>query len=58
METTYSIIRFINGQDNITIKTGLTKEEAKEHCQDLEGSSKTCSHNPYGVDFFDGFTEE
>lgn len=41
---TYSIVRFyFNGQRK-TIKTGLTLEEAKEHCTDLESSSKSCEH--------------
>ena len=41
--TTYQIIRkFANG-DSKTITTGLTLEEAQEHCSDPETSSRTCT---------------
>jgi hypothetical protein len=41
--TTYRIIRFFkNSYDKKTIKTGLTLEEAQEHCGDPETSSSTC----------------
>lgn len=39
----YSIIRrFFDGTSE-TIKSGLTKDEAIEHCLDPETSSRTCS---------------
>ena len=47
---TYSIIRFFNnGRERKVIDTGLSLEEAKEHCRrdDTEGE-----------DFFDGFLQE
>jgi len=50
---TYSIIRFYSpadGRENETIKTGLTLEEAQEHCRD------ECTRQD-GV-FFDGYSEE
>ena len=40
---TYKIVRkFFKGEDEV-IETGLTLEEAQEHCQDPETSSKTCT---------------
>ena len=62
---TYKIIRFyaLNTPNKI-IKTGLSKDEAMLHCNDLETSSSTCktdeaiNHtNDYG-EWFDGFSEE
>jgi len=47
--TTYKIIRFRFEGSNTTIKTGLTLEEAKEHCNDPETS---------GEGWFDGFNKE
>lgn len=51
--TTYKIIRFWRDNDDKngeTIKTGLTLEEAQEHC------SREDTHES-GV-WFDGYTEE
>lgn len=47
----YKIIRFFKEIDKPSkvICTGLTKEEAQQHCRD----SKT-----HGQDWFDGYTEE
>lgn len=64
-EPTYKIRRFHfrNDESTVTIKRGLTLEEAQEHCQDLETSSETCGpegdeytklHGPW----FDGYDEE
>jgi hypothetical protein len=39
----YKVIRFFFNGDRKVIKTGLTLEEAKEHCNDPETSSKTCT---------------
>jgi len=52
MSTTYKIIRFFRDLDMVkrTIKTGLTLEEAQEHCQDPETRLE-------GV-YFDGYNEE
>ena len=53
-ETTYRIVRFyqdVNHPDHHKeIDSGLTKAEAKEHCQDPDSCEK-------GV-WFDGFEEE
>ncbi len=62
--TTYKIVRgFFNGGKR-TIHTGLTLEEAKEHCRDPETSSRTCTKavnvrrtKERGV-WFDGYVEE
>ena len=48
-EKTYSIIRFHKGGGRITQKTGLTLEEAKEHCNDPDTA---------GDGWFDGFESE
>jgi len=42
-----------------TISTGLTLEQAQEHCRDSETSSSTCSNNKVrgGWDWFDGYQE-
>jgi len=62
----YRIIRFHQNIDKppVTIKEGLSLEEAKEHCNDPETSSRTCTefgprnythqHGPW----FDGYEEE
>lgn len=40
---TYKIVRkFFKGDDEV-LETGLTLEEAQEHCQDPETSSKTAT---------------
>ena len=48
---------------NRTILTGLTLDEAKEHCNDAETSSSSCSEatlRNVGIDnpWFDGYEEE
>lgn len=54
----YKIIRFrFNGNDR-TIKSGLTLEEAQEHCKDPETSGSTCSDLSKRGMWFDGYTEE
>lgn len=49
MEMTYSIIRFKMNEDNEVIETGLTLEEAQEHCQ---------REDTHGEGWFDGYTRE
>ena len=60
----YAVVRhFFNGERE-TIKTGLSEEDAMDHCLDPETSSSTCTtpeaiaickeHGPW----FDGYTEE
>jgi hypothetical protein len=46
---TYNIIRFRMDGNNEIIETGLSLEEAKEHCQNPETS---------GEGWFDGYNEE
>ena len=63
-EKTYRIIRFHFSGIQANMIGGLSLEEAKEHCKDIESSSSTCEteHNlEYTKEFgewFDGFTEE
>jgi hypothetical protein len=61
---TYKIRRFYRDHPAETIKTGLTLEEAQQHCDDPETSSQTCSL-PENValtarrgPWFDGYDEE
>ena len=64
-DITFKVLRFY--KDTATqkvLKTGLTRDEAVEHCSDDESSSETCStyenilharqHGPW----FDGFAKE
>jgi len=62
---TYKIVRgYFNNSRKRTIKTGLTLEQAQEHCRDPETSSSTAQsavarkrtrqHGPW----FDGYTQE
>jgi hypothetical protein len=46
---TYSIIRYRFKGDNETVRTGVTLEEAQEHCQREE---------THGDGWFDGYTAE
>jgi hypothetical protein len=59
---TYKIIRFFFKGENETIETGLTLEEAQEHCNDPETSSRTCSEKTRervgAGPWFDGYNEE
>ena len=62
--STYKIIRFFFSHDNEEIESGLTLEEAQDHCHDPETSSSTCTEAEglirtakYGP-WFDGYTEE
>ena len=65
MEDTYKIIRFYqDSYDRDEVATGLTLEEAKEHCQDEDTSSTTCE-TPEGLartesrgNWFEGFESE
>jgi hypothetical protein len=42
--TKYKIVRmYFDGYKQRTIKTGLTKEQAMQHCQNPETSSSTCT---------------
>lgn len=66
MDDTYSIIRFFQepAKDEEVIDTGLSLDEAKEHCSDDESSSSTCTNEEgeqrteeFG-EWFDGFRGE
>ena len=53
MEATYSIIRFYaphRNEEKEIIDTGLTLEEAQEHCNDPDAREEG--------EWFDGYTEE
>lgn len=63
---TYKIVRMFmdREKDNEVIKTGLTLDEAQEHCRCKETSSRTCTNpisqqitDTYGP-WFDGYQEE
>jgi len=60
----YSIIRFYQDGNQATIKMRLTLEEAQEHCNDPETSSRTCEelenteHTEKHGPWFDGYREE
>jgi hypothetical protein len=64
MSDTYAIRRFYRDHPAETIQDGLTLEEAKEHCSDLQSSSKTCTTEEGCArterlgPWFDGWTEE
>ena len=47
--TTYKIIRFRHRQEKEIIKTGLTLEEAQEHCN---------REDTHGPGWFAGYTKE
>jgi hypothetical protein len=47
--TTYKIVRFFFNEDSEDRETGLTLEEAQEHCQ---------RDDTHGDGWFDGYTEE
>jgi len=64
-DKTYKIIRFYQKlHPKEVVKTGLSFEEAQEHCNDPETSSRTCE-KPQNVartekmgEWFDGYYEE
>lgn len=64
--TTYKIVRgfFSDDYDDETIETGLSLEEAQEHCRDPETSSRSCTApalialTEVRGSWFDGYEEE
>jgi hypothetical protein len=61
---TYKIVRMYQRGGNATIATGLTLEQAQEHCRDPETSSRTAT-SPEGKKrtqfcgpWFDGYERE
>jgi hypothetical protein len=64
MADKYKIVRFRFKGSKRTICTGLTLQEAQEHCQDPESNSRTCTGaiakrrtRKIGA-WFDGYTKE
>lgn len=64
--TTYRIVRFFqdNKQPREVITRGLSLEQAQEHCEDPDTSSKTCTteagmkRTQLQGPWFDGYEEE
>ncbi len=55
----YKVIRFFADDRPREVKsTGLTLEDAQEHCQDPETSSRTTTSDETPGDWFDGYEEE
>ena len=54
---TYKIIRFKFCHEKEVIKTGLTLEEAQEHCNDPETRGEMTPNLPDSM-WFDGYEEE
>lgn len=61
---TYKIVRYFQNHASMTIKTGLTLEEAQEHTNDKETSWRSATNKTatdrtgaYGP-WFDGYTKE
>lgn len=62
MSDRYRIVRMFFKGGKRTIKSGLTLEEAKAHCQDPETSSRTCTGSRRAIEkargpWFDGFEQ-
>lgn len=59
----YKIVRFFRDSKRV-IKRGLTLEQAQEHCQDPQTSSRTCTtkagkdRTRKQGDWFDGYYKE
>lgn len=64
MSTKYKIVRHYLRTGRRTINTGLTLEQAQEHCSDPETSSSTCTkaagkrRTKLKGPWFDGYSEE
>ena len=61
-EATYRIVRFYQEHDSEVIKTGLSLEDARAHCNDPETSSTTASaetlRRAKSGEWFDGYEAE
>lgn len=61
---TYKIVRTYFRHGKLTMKTGLSLEEAQQHCRDPETSSSTCKKHANRErtrlrgPWFDGYEEE
>lgn len=54
----YKVVRFYSdNRVKRTVRTGLTLEEAQEHCNDPESSSRTTTTDDEPGTWFDGYTE-
>ena len=64
MEATYCVTRHFMKGDKEVILSGITLEEAQEHCKDPETSSSTCTTYEMRTlteergPWFDGYDEE
>jgi hypothetical protein len=64
MSDTYKVVRYYFNGKKYTVQTGMTLEEAQEHCLDPETSSKTATsaaarrRTRKEGPWFDGFTRE
>ena len=58
----YKVVRFyMNHRTTRVLRSGLTLEEAQEHCSSKETSSATCSNakaRRVGGSWFDGYDKE
>lgn len=58
----YKIVRYYFNGNKRTIERGLTKEEARAHCEDPQSSSQTAkgkdSYTRRVGPWFDGWTED
>lgn len=56
----YSIVRFYaDHREQRTLQMGLTLDDAQEHCQDPDTSSRTTTDPDAELgDWFDGYREE
>jgi hypothetical protein len=54
---TYTIIRFFADGTRRTMQEGISLEEAREHCNSPNSSSKTCADDESQA-WFDGYEEE
>lgn len=57
---TYRIVRFYadRNRERRILRTGLTLEEAQDHCNDPETSSQTTTTDPEEGRWFDGYEKE
>lgn len=61
---TYSIIRFFQDGERQELQSGLSLEDAQEHCNDPQTSSRTCTEPALVAmtaergQWFDGFEAE
>lgn len=54
---TYRIVRFTEGRNPVTIRRGLTLEQARDHCRDPKSASPPSMDRSRPA-WFDGYEEE